>query len=320
MPSLDYYRRILPVYWGRGHSPLSFWHERPAVNERAFAADSIQYYMTFADKAKYAGPMDTDGIPLLDYRGSIGRQYNPIAIAQFGLASFNAGHHTAALKCADWLVAELKPNMRGIPVWMHEFDWEYFKTLRAPWYSGLAQGQGISLLLRAARASGSARYHAAAEKAAIALFTPIAQGGVLVVDEEGDWWIEEYVVDPPTHILNGFLWALWGVRDLLKMDCVAAKRVQIEDLWNRSLATLEKNLARFDCGYWSLYDLAPLPHANVASPFYHRLHIVQLDVMYRITDRVVFKTWRDRWAAHLRSPLKRARAWVAKAMFKLMHY
>ena len=32
---------------------------------------------------------------------------------------------------------------------MHHFDFEYRDTLKSPWYSGLAQGQGLSVLVRA---------------------------------------------------------------------------------------------------------------------------------------------------------------------------
>ena len=39
------------------------------------------------------------------------------------------------------------------------------------------------------------------------------QGGVLIREGDDGAWLEEVVVDPPTHILNGFLWAIWGVRD-----------------------------------------------------------------------------------------------------------
>jgi hypothetical protein len=320
MPSLSYYRRVFAAYLGGAKSQLSFWHEQPAVNEQAFGADPLPYYMTFAEKARYSGPFDENGVPLLDYHGRIGNQHNPIAIAQFGLASLNSGNEAGARICADWLVEKLKPNAKGIPVWMHEFNWEYFRPLRAPWYSGLAQGQGVSLLLRAARASGESRYLDTARRAATALLTPIEQGGVLHMDDKGDGWIEEYIVEPPTHILNGFFWALWGVWDLLKLDEAHRDRPQFEELWNRSLTTLEKNLSRFDCGYWSLYDLAPLPRANVASSFYHRLHIVQLDVMHRLSGRAVFKTWHDQWAGYLQSPRNRRRAWMAKALFKLRHY
>ena len=45
--------------------------------------------MKFREKADYAGHHDPNGIPMLDYRGAIGLQYNPIAIAQWGLANYN---------------------------------------------------------------------------------------------------------------------------------------------------------------------------------------------------------------------------------------
>jgi len=222
--------------------------------------------MTFADKARYAGPFDDRGVPRLDYRGSIGCQYNPIAVAQYGLAAWNAegagvgcqvsgvseggrcpeqplsaaqqpGHPTISnspwrgrfLAAADWLVENLEPNSHGVSVWMHQFDWEYFQTLRAPWYSGLAQGQGISLLVRAHVATGQARYRDAAERAFQALVTPVDQGGTLFVDERGDWWIEEYITDPPTHILNGMMWAMWGVWDWGRRQKSDDRRQMTED-------------------------------------------------------------------------------------------
>ena len=48
-----------------------------------------EYYMTFAEKAGYAGPHDDRGVPMLNYHGQIGVQYNPIAVAQWGLGNFN---------------------------------------------------------------------------------------------------------------------------------------------------------------------------------------------------------------------------------------
>src|ERR1700691_1705796 len=88
---LQYYRRILPAYLGSGRSQLSFWHETPAINSQArngteaFNRQLGPYYMSFREKADYAGPYDAAGVPMLDYRGAIGLQYNPIEIAQWGL-------------------------------------------------------------------------------------------------------------------------------------------------------------------------------------------------------------------------------------------
>src|ERR1700722_14998634 len=92
---LQYYRRILPAYLGSGRSQLTFWHETPEVNPRAdIVRGAVErhlgpYYMAFREKADYSGPHDANGIPMLDYRGAIGLQYNPIAIAQWGLANYN---------------------------------------------------------------------------------------------------------------------------------------------------------------------------------------------------------------------------------------
>ena len=45
--------------------------------------------MKFHQKADYDSICDMDGIPMLDYKGAIGPQYNPIAIAQWGLGNYN---------------------------------------------------------------------------------------------------------------------------------------------------------------------------------------------------------------------------------------
>src|SRR6185437_863165 len=105
------------------------------------------------------------------------------------------------LTIADWLKDTLVPNASGFPVWMHNFDWEYRDTLKAPWYSGLAQGQGISVLVRAYRETGRKDYLDAATEAARAFHAEVSQGGVACRDANNNLWIEEYIVFPPTHIL-----------------------------------------------------------------------------------------------------------------------
>ncbi len=326
---LQYYRRILPAYLGSGRSQLTFWHEMPEVNPRAGVVRGAverqlgPFYMSFREKADYSGPHDANGIPLLNYRGAIGLQYNPIAIAQWGLANYNrfcessdADRFQKTLKSADWLAANLEQNSHGLWVWNHHFDWEYRETLKAPWYSGLAQGQGISLLLRARAQTGDDKYEQAAEQAFVSLTKPIAQGGVLFEDDEKNLWIEEYLVDPPTHILNGFMWALWGVFDFW----LAHSDASAKQIFDRGVQTLLHNLERFDTGYWSLYEQSGTQVKMLASPFYHRLHVVQLRVMANLTGDGRFKDVADRWEGYARRRANRSRALVEKSIFKLLHY
>lgn len=318
-----YYRRIFRAYLGSGQSQLTFWHEVPEINPRASATQLGEYYMLFREKADYAAHRDADGIPMLDYHGTIGLQYNPIAIAQWGLANYNrfcetndADRWRKTVKAADWLATNLQQNVHGVWVWNHHFDWDYRGTLKAPWYSGLAQGQGVSLLLRAYAYAGDEKFGRAAEKAFVALTRPLTEGGVLFEDDANDLWIEEYLVDPPTHILNGFLWALWGVFDFwLARGDVSAKKI-----FERGVETLVRNLPRFDTGYWSLYEQPGNPPKMLASPFYHGLHIVQLRVMLNLTGDARFAALAERWEGYTHRRSNRTRALIEKSIFKLLHY
>jgi len=319
----QYYRRIFSAYLGPGRSQLTFWHEMPEINPRARTDQLGEYYMLFRQKADYAGPFDSDGVPQLDYRGAIGRQYNPIAIAQWGLANYNLFCETADVNCrqkimraADWLSSHLEQNSHGMWVWNHQFDWEYRDTLKAPWYSGLAQGQGISLLLRAYAHSKLQKYLEAAQLAFVSLTRPVGQGGVLVEDGEQNLWIEEYLVVPPTHILNGFIWALWGVFDYW----LAHRDAQAKEIVDRCVHTMLRNLQRFDIGYWSLYEQSGTWLPMLASPFYHRLHIVQLQVMHKLTGESLFGEFAARWEGYARVRTNRTRALIEKSMFKLFYY
>jgi hypothetical protein len=319
---LNYYRRIFGAYLTPSQSQLTFWHERPAISQ--FDPSRLgPYYMTFEQKADYAATYDRGGIPMLDYLGAIGPQYNPIAIAQYGLGNFNlylksreARRRERFLKAADWLGANLEKNPGGFWVWNHHFDFEYRTPLRAPWYSGLAQGQGISLLVRAHAETGNAAYLDAAKRGFECMTADVAQGGVIFSDSDGHHWIEEYIVSPPTHILNGFMWASWGAHDL----AIATHDELARKLWQDSLATLKANLHCYDTGYWSLYEQSGTRMKMMASPFYHRLHIVQLRVMAKLSGDSFFTEFADRWERYQQSRVKRSRALVYKSVFKLCYY
>jgi hypothetical protein len=320
---LDYYRRIFPAYLTSQKSQLTFWHEVPEVNGNIKPEELSEYYMPFTAKANYPGQYDDAGIPLLNYHGKLGLQYNPIAIAQYGLGNYNLFCRTGDsqrrrkfLAVADWLVTHLEKNGSGMWVWNHHFDWEYRTRLKAPWYSALAQGQGISVLVRAHRALGGTVYLDAAQRAFEPLLKTVDNGGVAYRDDNGHTWLEEYIVFPPTHILNGFIWASWGVYDYF----LATGEPAAQRLFDQAVETLAANLHRYEAGFWSLYEQSGTRLKMLASPFYHRLHIVQLEILYRLTGREIFRQFAMRWDGYRKSRLKRAAALLYKAIFKLCYY
>lgn len=320
---LNYWRRIFKVYGTTEKGYLSFWHETPAVSGGIEADKLGPYYQTFRDKAAYTGPKDDKGAILFDYYFDIGRQYNPLAVAQYGLGHWNLylatgdrEHLDTAKIQGDWLVDNLKQTEKGFWVWRHEFRWHYKQYLEPGWFSAHSQGTGISLLARLYHETKDERYLEAAKKAFGPLNTEIPDGGVQFRDPEGDIWLEEYLVDPPTHILNGYLWALWGVWDyyLLTQDAAA------KNLFAACIRTLTKHLPDYDAGFWSLYDLSKQALKMVASPFYHNLHIVQLQATAIISGETIFREYAQKFEGYRANFLKRNFAFAYKALFKILYF
>jgi len=323
LKKLKYWNRIFKAYILGNTSQLTFWHGEPHINPNIETDYLGPYYMLFHKKAKYNGHTDKNGIPMLDYQGSIGLQYNPIAIAQWGLGNYNIWHETKSenefkkfLNCANWLVENLEENNHGYKVWMHHFDFEYRDTLKSPWYSGLAQGQGISVLARAYKETNIEKYKNSADQAYQVFNVSTVDGGVNFIDAERNSWIEEYIVHPPTHILNGFMWGLWGVYDYA-LQFNDEKAITLFKQYTR---TLVKELDSYDNGFWSLYEHSGTWLKMIASSFYHKLHIVQLRAMYELTSENIFNEKANKWEDYLSKPFNRKRAFIQKAIFKVCYY
>jgi hypothetical protein len=320
---LRYLQRIFAAYLTSARSHLTFWHEIPETNVNFHPYELGEYYMTFTSKADYSGEYDEKGIPLLNYHGKVGLQYNPIAIAQYGLGNYNLfcrykneDRYSKFLTVADWMVDNIERNSVGLWVWNHHFDWEYRTPLKAPWYSALSQGQGISVLVRAYKETGNQIYLDTTQKVFETFLKTIDEGGVTYVDGQGYLWFEETIVDPPTHILNGFIWALWGIYDY----ALSTGTGEAQKLFDSGVHTLQENLKNFDIGFWSLYEQSGTRMKMLASPFYHSLHIVQLRVMHRLTSEDIFAEYANRWEAYRGNLIKRNLALTYKALFKLMYY
>lgn len=323
MKKIHYWNRIFQAYIIGRTSHVSFWRGEPKINPNAVIGSLGPYYMLFDKKAEYEGHHDDNGIPMLHYQGKIGLNYNPIAIAQWGLGNYNKWcelneqkYYDNFIKSADWLASNLEKNIYGLEVWMHHFDFEYRDTLKSPWYSGLAQGQGISLLLRALNETKNQKYSKACQAAFQSFLTPTHEGGVNYLDSKGNNWIEEYIVHPPTHILNGFIWALWGIYEYANYykDEVAVK------LFNDYTNTLIKELDSYDIGYWSLYEHSGTNLKMIASSFYHKLHIVQLRVMFNLTNEETFNFFANKWNNYLHKTFYKKLALIQKIIFKVIYY
>jgi len=281
-----------------------------------------RYYLVFDEeelKRSIDFHFDAGGIPVIPTYVDVEprrRHYYPITIGQYALAIFHAWLRSSReddwqrfLHLADWFVA----HQAGDGCWYAQTDMPTYR-LRAPWRSAMAQGRGISVLTRAWQCTSQEKYIDGARRALAAFSVPVAQGGITDA-YDGRITYEEYPAQPAPHVLNGMIFALFGVWDLVRAQPDDARAAAI---FERGVATVEKLLPLYDTGWWSLYDLYHLEVVTPRNPctaHYHDIHIKQLMVMHAITGRERFDAFARRWAAYQDGWQGRLRAYAEKAAF-----
>ena len=90
-----------------------------------------------------------------------------------------------------------------------------------------------------------------------------------------------------------------------------------KDLFKKCCVTIEKNLEKYDNGFWSLYEQANVRLPMIASPFYHRLHIVQLKILSELSGIRQFQDTAEKWESYTSNRFNRYRAFLNKCIFKV---
>jgi hypothetical protein len=210
------------------------------------------------------------------------------------LSDWNAYILTGLAPYADatqmWANYIIRNSVNGQLQWHKDVP---ARNLKAPWISGLSQSLAVSVLLRAYEYSGNAVYLDAAKQAYHWLTVPLAQGGLQSSLPSGAW-LEEYPDKKnPSHVLNGNMWALFGVWDYYRVTRDPAALA----LFKSDIAAIKTEIpAWYDVGYWSAYD--HLKPASMVTGMYQQFIIQQLYALYGITGDPFFKVTADKWSAY----------------------
>ena len=195
--------------------------------------------------------------------------FHPVTVSQFALQNWDAWLTTQKkerlndfIKHADLLIEKQRVTDEGFGVWFYEFDFPSANQ-KAPWISAMAQGQAMSVLLRAWQVTKDNKYLNAAEKALRSFNFSEKEGGVCSRKRDLVYY-EEYpsvskgkniltskkIIGDSIHTLNGFIFALFGLYDFfLIADSNEAKK-----LFDDGIRTLKDDLHSFDLGFASAYD------------------------------------------------------------------
>lgn len=240
----------------------------------------------------------------------------PVSVLQLGMGSWQhvvtgSDRWAPILRTVvDWAIIDMDGHGR----FAHLQPMPHTYHIEPPWHSAMAQGQAVSLLVRAASTLDRPELIGEAERAARSLLDDTL--GLIVETDEGDV-LQEYPSEPPAHVLNGWIWALWGLHDLGLVESELARESQ--DAFRAGVTTLVARLPRYMLASgWTRYDLFPHPIKNVASPFYHRLHIEQLRALNMLEPREELQEAVMQMERALASPAARVSAVMRKVGFRLV--
>ena len=272
------------------------------------------YYLDLRSKARGAGSPDA-ALALLRRLTANRIQANPVTVAQLGLGAWQLGEAWRDVQAAAsvWLAEE----MDGSGYLPYLFAMPHTYRLEPPWVSAMAQGEAASLLIRAARTFDEPEFRTKAVQAAASLLKPDSE---LVFSTPEGPVLEEYPTDPPAHVLNGWISALWGLYDIAaEMREHDGDGGLYEAAFTAGAACLASRLPTYALSlHWSRYDVYPHRLVNIASPAYHGLHIQQLRAMAVLTSDVVFAQVAADWTIGLENLFTRGLAITRKVGFRLV--
>jgi len=262
----------------------------------------------YGGRKKRAPPVIARRIIGLELRGS-GRIDN-VTVA-------SNGHLLQFYYAADWLVRH-QDTSGGWKIMVSRSVAEGQLSLEPGWYSAMAQGQAMSLLVRAYARSGRSEYLDAAVRALALFDVRSADGGIVAKFMDHYIWYEEYPTIPPCFVLNGFMYALIGLYDVAATAPPGEGQSTAVRLYSSGIASLRGMLPLFDTGSGTVYDLRHLTLGGAAAPNrarwdYHATHVNQLLLLSLLlhngsiaTDEPTaaeFKVIANRWLGYMNGKL-----------------
>jgi hypothetical protein len=257
------------------------------------------------------GEVDSSGVAMHRVGGVL--VDHPVRQAQYGLRLLNTyrlTHDSWFLTMAERQAQRLidrKVVSRG--AWWYPYPFSFVlgsgigSTMVAPWYSGMAQGQALTLFLRLADATGDSGWDTAADHTFTALTLNYSAGEPWATwrDGSGELWLEEYpglTTARSGRVLNGHMFAIFGVWEYWRARHSAAAAT----IFSEALHTVQAYaLTRVRNPAWaSSYSLTGLQPTEK----YHVIHIGQLLEMHVLTGNRVFANDAEVFQQDFSAPLQ----------------
>ncbi len=203
---------------------------------------------------------------------------NPIYPAILGLLSYNLFLRSPAeARKKQCLTHIYKLETLGIfeetgLKFLYTFD-DPLYGLKAPWTSGICQGLACSAFLRAYQLTQEPSYLNKAKSAID--FVLHAENKLLITGPISSKWVEEYPSNPPSFVLNGYLFFLISIIELSTFDKSYTPHAE------QFLESFIKNLHAYQYKHFIAYGLAKKRLSNV---LYQKIHAAQIHHLAKLCN------------------------------------
>ncbi len=274
------------------------WRDRPVAFEDASPTTGTYH-------------LDADGVYL--YYAADGNAYDhPVGQAQFALGCL-ASYRTETDPTRQALLLEraqaqadrlINQHTEARGGWWFPYPFPFTHTVHtgvtytAPWYSGMAQGEALSLFVQLAEVDAitdeeRATYLSAAQATFASL--QVADDDypwAVNVDADGYVWIQEYPANPEgtglsDYTFNGMIFAMFGVWDYYQ----ATGSTDAAALYDGCATTIAANWPLLRNTRWFSYYCKA---HRIPAPTYHQHHVELLHQLHWQTGSFDFAYFTDR--------------------------
>lgn len=158
----------------------------------------------------------------------------------------------------------------------------------APWYSGMAQGEIISFLIRWYDFTKDTTVLDIIHNTYKFMITLENEGGCLSLTPEGYSWIEEYPRTGYNHVLNGFLFSLISVYEYANYF----RNQEAIALYNQLAWGLRMVVSEYEEENWLLYDRSTNQFVTDSYMYFQALQMKQL---YEYTKDQFYRDKYELW-------------------------
>ncbi|GGS38156.1 D-glucuronyl C5-epimerase family protein [Actinokineospora fastidiosa] len=263
-------------------------YAKTSYTPRPLDWESLPYNSSTLNGYDQDVPRDASGVRMYLLDGVL--YDHPVAQAQDALMALSDYHLSGEARYLNRAVLDaqrlIDRRVLSDGAWYYPYPFDFLlhgdsrEVMRAPWFSGMAQGQALSLFTRLHQVTGEQRWLAAAHATFASFRNAPVEGlpSVVDVDAAGYLWLEEYPRWPMStsdRALNGHVFAVFGLYDYQRLtgDQTAL------DLWNGALAHTRWYL---DHGFRSPQYISHycLAHPWVLSAKYHEIHWNQMLLLH----------------------------------------